>query len=238
VRSAGKSPAGFRASPSLRAEVPRPCCPQSLSISIERLTVECRRPWGIHRIRLEEPELSRRNPLPFWEGESPNCLPRPSTSATIQATAGLMRNALHPVVSSFPPLPPRWTVITRARSDKNDPDPDTFLAAGAYYSPPTDFSARHVAAPEKCEHKSRPHVLDDHRCITDDEEHPHVPDRRGETAGRRVAQAWGPRRSTADGGFVEAKRRGSGSVTTAAVRGAAVRGAVARGAVAVATEMG
>ena len=105
-----KLPAGFRASPSWRAEVPRPCCPQSLSISIERLTVECRRPWGIHRIRLEEPELSRRNPLPFWEGESPNCLPRPSTSATIQATAGLMRNALHPVVSSFPPLLPRWTL--------------------------------------------------------------------------------------------------------------------------------
>jgi hypothetical protein len=223
VRSAGKLPAGFRASPSLRAEVPRPCCPQSLSISIERLTVECRRPRGIHRIRLdplyragpsggaEEPELSRRNPLPSGRVNLRIACPGPSTSATIQATAGLMRNALHPVVSSFPPLLPRWTVITRARSGKNGPDPDTFLAAAAYYSPPADLSVRHVAAPEKCEHKRRLHVLDDHRCITDDEEHPHVPGRRGETAGRRVAQAC-PRHGVRDAAppTVASSRRSGG----------------------------
>jgi len=34
----------------------------------------------------------------------------------------------------FPPLLPRWTVVTRARSDENDPDADMLLATAAYYS--------------------------------------------------------------------------------------------------------
>ena len=254
VRPAGKSPAGFRASPSSRAEVPGPAV-RSLQVFLSsafrgvspspgafigwiRLDPLCRAGVSVGAGELNFAKKS----ASFWEGESPFACPdrrhrQPPNQPLTHA------HGMYPVVSSFPPLLPRWTVVTRARSDKNDPDADMLLAAAAYYSPPTDFSARHVAAPQECEHKSRPHVLDDHRCITDDEEHPHLPDRRGETAGRRVAQAWGPRRSTADGGFVEAKRRESGSVTTAAVRGAAVRGAVARGAVArgavaAATEMG
>jgi hypothetical protein len=173
-----------------------------------------------------------KKPASFWEGESP--IACPGRRHRQPPNQPLDSRVLHvPGSCVFPATSTSLDCSQACSSGKNDPDPDTFLAAAAYYSPPTDFSVRHVAAPEECARKSRSHVLDDHPCTTGDEEHPHVPDGRGETAGRRVAQAWGPRRSTADGGFVEAKRRGSGSVTTAAVRGA-----VARGAVAAATEMG